>query len=116
MKASDERARARTRERIAEVRERFVAGLGARVLALSDLAREAAGDDPVAASAAADSLRLGLHNLAGGAPTLGLTAVGKTAAALERRLIDERLGDGRLPESAAADLAIEIAALANAVA
>lgn len=113
MKPEDESARARTAERIAEVRGRFVAGLDARLAALCDLAHAAASADPVAASAAADSLRLGLHNLAGGAPTLGLTEVGRRAAGLERLLIEERSGDGRISAKAAAELAAAIEGLSR---
>ena len=113
MTSDGEDVRARTAARIAEVRVRFEAGLGGRLAALGDLAFQAAGQDPVAAAAASDSLRLGLHNLAGGAPTLGLTKVGRRAAALERFLIDERSGDGRISPKAAAELASAIAGLAR---
>ncbi|MFC3693017.1 Hpt domain-containing protein [Chenggangzhangella methanolivorans] len=98
----------RTSERIAEVRARFASGLGQRAEALSALARGAASADRSVADKAADDLRLGLHNLAGGAPTLGLADLGKAAAALEKRLIAERLADGGLELSVAERLAGDI--------
>lgn len=103
----------RTSERIAEVRARFAAGLGARTEALSALAREAGGADRVRAAVAADELRLGLHNLAGGAPTLGLAALGETAAALEKRLVAGRSPDGGLEAALAGDLEEDIRTLAT---
>lgn len=111
MTTDDDQARLRTAERIAAVRTRFIAGLGERTAALADLARTAAGPDAAAASAAGDSLRLGLHNLAGAAPTLGLVALGRRAAALEKRVIAARFKDSRLPADVAAEIARDVAAL-----
>lgn len=105
--------RRRTSERIAEVRARFSAGLGRKVEALTELALAAGGGDRQAAAAAADNLRLGLHNLAGGAPTLGLGPLGDAAAALEKRLAAERLADGGLEPTVARLLATSIERLAE---
>lgn len=106
-----EGAKRRTSERIAQVRERFAAGLGARKEALCALARTAGGTDRDAAAKATDELRLGLHNLAGGAPTLGLTALGEAAAELEKLLVMKKLPDGGLDASIADELAVAIEAL-----
>jgi hypothetical protein len=101
----------RTSERIAEVRARFAAGIGARAQALAGLAGTAGAADREAAAKAAEDLRLGLHNLAGGAPTLGLAVLGQAAAALEKRLVAQRLPDGGLAGGVADELAAEIGKL-----
>lgn len=103
----------RTSDRIAEVRARFSAGLGQKVEALTALALSAGAEDRRAAATAADNLRLGLHNLAGGAPTLGLGPLGEAAAALEKRLAAERLPDGGLDAGVARALAASIERLSG---
>lgn len=110
-----EEARRRTSERIAEVRARFAAGLTERVNALSALAMTAGGADRAAAAEAFGGLRLGLHNLAGGAPTLGLPALGRAAATLEKRLIAARCPDGGLDAETAAALARDVAVLPSTI-
>lgn len=107
-------ARRRTSARLAAIRERFALGLEKRLEELSKQALAAAGEDKAQAAAACESLRLGLHNLSGSAPTIGFVALGRRAATLEAWVMAERGTDGRLPPSAAADLADEIAALASA--
>lgn len=110
-----EDARRRTSERIAEVRARFAAGLTERARTLAELAWTAGGADRVAAAEAFCGLRLGLHNLAGGAPTLGLPALGRAAATLEKRLIAARSPDGGLDAEAAAALAHDVAGLPSTI-
>lgn len=95
----------RTSERIAEVRARFAAGIGAKAQTLAALARTAGGADRAAAAKASEELRLGLHNLAGGAPTLGLSDLGEAAAVLEKRLVAERLSDGGVETAEATAIA-----------
>jgi HPt (histidine-containing phosphotransfer) domain-containing protein len=113
MTTDDDQARLRTEERIAAVRARFLAGLGDRAAQLAEAARAAAGPDAAAAASAGDSLRLGLHNLAGASPTLGLLNLGRRAAALEKRVIALRGEDGRLQPRDSEELVREILALAD---
>jgi HPt (histidine-containing phosphotransfer) domain-containing protein len=113
MMTEDDQARLRTAERIAAVRSRFLAGLAERTKTLAELALAAAGPDPASAAAAGDGLRLGLHNLAGAAPTLGLVALGRRAASLEKRVIAERSEDGRLSAPVAAEIARDVKALTD---
>lgn len=106
-------ARQRTSERLAAVRERFAEKLEGRLEGLCDLARAAAGEDAAEAAAACGSLRIGLHNLSGSAPTLGFVALGRRAAMLEARVTAERDAGGRLSPSTAAEFVREIAGLAD---
>ncbi|WP_245479523.1 Hpt domain-containing protein [Hansschlegelia zhihuaiae] len=111
MTTDNEQARARTAQRIAAVRARFLAGLGDRLAQLAEAAHAASGPDAAAAAAAGDSLRLGLHNLAGASPTLGLLELGRRAAQLEKRVIASRVAGGGLPSDASGELVRDILAL-----
>lgn len=116
MTPPDDSSRRRAAERIAIVRARFVETLPAKLAALCEFARRAAGDDVAAAVRAGDALRLGLHNLSGGAPTLGFADVGARARSLEKRFIAARLSDGRIDRATADRLAAEIEGVGDAIA
>lgn len=113
MTVDDPDKRARTAERIAEVRARFLDGLAERVGALAAIARRCDNDDAAARVAAFDELRLGLHNLAGGAPILGLSSLGQRAAEVEARVLAARKDGRPLSRDTAEDLASDIESLAS---
>lgn len=108
MTPPDDTPENRAAARIAIVRARFVTMLPQRVEALCELARRAASEDLAEAKEAGDAVRLGLHNLSGGAPTLGFTELGRRARDLERRFIAARRADGGVNVKIAEDLAREI--------
>jgi HPt (histidine-containing phosphotransfer) domain-containing protein len=111
MTSAKEEAKEGVLKRIAAVKARFVAGLSARTDELSGLATQAAASDPDMAAGARDALRIGLHNLSGAAPTLGLHELGRRASELEADLMSQPAG--RIDPAFAEALAIEIAALAE---
>ncbi len=114
MSAEDEDVRAKVARRIAEVRAKFLANLRGRSAELSALARAAGDPADADAGKARDALRLGLHNLVGAAPTLGLQALGRRAAELEARVMSSpALGAGGLDAATAEALARDIESLAD---
>lgn len=100
-------ARALLRERLALVRQRFVAGFDGKLNDLIVLARIVSTSADPEASAARQTLARGLHSLAGAAPTIGLTALGAAARRLETELA-EAASTGDAPRD---DLAQELMAL-----
>lgn len=108
MTARDSDLTTRTQQRLAAVKDRFAKGLDDRLANLSSLARAAAGPRLPEAAAACESLRLGLHNLTGSAPTIGFDALGQRARVLESRVIAARGSKGRLSQDDAEAFAQEI--------
>lgn len=99
-------------ERIAQVRARFLANLPARLEGLAALALKAGGDAPEAQEAR-EALRIGLHNLSGSAPTLGLVEIGRLAGEIERRVISKQLPNGGLAPPVASEVAHDVSALGD---
>lgn len=103
MTARDSDLTTRTQQRLDAVKDRFAKGLDDRLANLSGLARAAAGPNRSEAVAACESLRLGLHNLSGSAPTIGFEELGQRARVLESRVIAARGSEARLsPDDAEA--------------
>ncbi|WP_020178291.1 Hpt domain-containing protein [Methylopila sp. M107] len=102
--------RQRAQARVAEIRSRFVAGLDDRLAELSELARSTGGPD---GKDAWDRLRLGLHNLSGAAPTLGLADLGRGAGEIEEIAIGRRRPDGGLSADDAGHVAELVLALGS---
>ncbi len=100
-------------ERIAQVRARFLEKLPARLEGLVALAAKAGGDADDAPDAR-EALRIGLHNLSGSAPTLGLVEIGRRAGEIERRVISRQLPNGALAPTVASEVARDISVLADA--
>lgn len=105
--ANDTDAHARLRDKLVLVRERFVAGFDVKLAELVALAHVVASGAVHDRDAARETLGRGLHSLAGSAPTIGLTALGAKARALELQLARAAETDGSLE----GDFLEELAAL-----
>jgi len=110
MAARDDHVRTLLAARIEVARTRLLDSLAQRTEELAALVETAAGND-AAAQAAREALRMALHNLAGSAPTIGLTVLGARARDLETTLV--AAPPGPLPADFAQRLSRDLKQLAS---
>jgi chemotaxis protein histidine kinase CheA len=100
-------------ERLAKIRDRFVAALPTRIDESDAALPTLSGDGPASVEAVAETYRR-LHGIAGTGATIGFAATGQAARAAEVVLIEAYRGQRALTASEAANLRPALVALRQA--